>query len=61
MAEKNEVKKKIQAAYAWAVQEVHQNGDKNVAKVARGASLKFNLDVKADTLQKLLQNNMATT
>ncbi len=61
MAEKNEVEKKRQAAYAWAVQQVSKNVETNVAKVAREASLKFNLDVVADTLRKLLWNNRVTT
>ncbi len=54
MAEKNEVEKKRQAAYAWAVQQVNENVETNAAKVAREASLKFDLDVKADTVWKLL-------
>jgi hypothetical protein len=33
MAEKNEVDKKRQAAYAWAVQQVSENVKTNVAKV----------------------------
>ncbi len=61
MAEKNEVENKRQAAYAWAVQQVNENAETNAAKVARVASLKFDLDVKADTVWKLLRNNRVTT
>ena len=61
MAEKNEVEKKRQAAYAWAVQQVNENVETNAAKVAREASLKFDSDVKADTVWKLLRNNRVTT
>lgn len=61
MAEKNEVEKKRQAAYTWAVQQVNENVETNAAKVAREASLKFDSDVKADTVWKLLRNNRVTT
>jgi hypothetical protein len=36
------------------MQQVSKNVETNVARVAPEASLKFDLDVKADTLRKLL-------
>lgn len=54
MVEKNELDKKRSMAYEWAINEATKYAKVCIAQVARDASSRFDLEVKADTVRKII-------